>query len=773
MKKVILFKRAINIVKIIFNKLISIFHQRRKYPERNIERRVDQRQIIGKRRQDLKRTRTIQVQKKIQKSKEETFPRGINIQEQEIGKEVEIEPRTGPRGHSKQPGSIGKPEEVEVTGVRRGKMTTIKKPYKKKTPTEKRKQWTREPLARKKKESSPSKSKKDIDLGDIRRKRSRSSETRSPPSLAKKDKILKEREVTERVQSPYVEINLDEAKIYVVLPQQQFKISPSIGTARQLTYDLRLNGKEQKIVVKLVSNQSLARSEERRIYVEKPLANFQVVFPAELGTRRYSYNHRNKNFYAFVAIGDNRGRMHYLYDEDGNVSPFSKRDVWMLLDEIFKPNIEPDIIEETWIWEKYQPMRINLKQADELILRNKETKKEEKVPCEPTFSVEGQLTEDDFKKESPLFTDGTLNVTAPYENRVGWVVWIQNKTVGHRIVSKNWTGAEPLSLKTPDDLPCECGEFQVDICRQDRTIPDGILFFRWLPFIELNYPKELIIPNPHQGHKAQFVKVKLNSNGECEFKDKNRLRIGSLGNSSYQIEMLPKEDILRFSIFKKTRPETKAKLQITIPRLKWKISKQESWSGKLQKIERKELTHEEDLNLFLRTNDFNNRYNFLARLETNHQTLQERKFIPRGMEYILELNRFYDTIDENKDELTLKVEIKKSENNKYLDVVDVLHFAGQAKIIKKKVEKNIYTKRKPTPFIHTIYPQVMMVMPNRGGTREGKGFSEQEIIATGTNIKELKRLNISFDKRRKSSHPWNIKTLKSLIQGDNHGNRSS
>ncbi|GAI94459.1 unnamed protein product, partial [marine sediment metagenome] len=115
--------------------------------------------------------------------------------------------------------------------------------------------------------------------------------------------------------------------------------------------------------------------------------------------------------------------------------------------------------------------------------------------------------------------------------------------------------------------------------------------------------------------------------------------------------------------------------QITIPRLKWKTSKHEAWNGKLQNIKRDELIYGEDFYLFIRPNDFDNKYNLSAIFET--QPTQGAKFVRKGIEYILKLNEFYDTIKNNKGEVKLKVEIRKAEDNELLGIPEILYFDAE------------------------------------------------------------------------------------------------
>ncbi|MBC8389222.1 MAG: hypothetical protein H8E13_14395 [Actinobacteria bacterium] len=555
-----------------------------------------------------------------------------------------------------------------------------RKPYKKKSPTEERKE---EPSTVKRKPSSPEQ-REPIYLGSTQRRRRwlTGAHPKSPSDEKIEteivDKVPEEKEFATTVESPYVEINLDNAEVYLILPKQQFKANTVDETPQQTSYSIDLNGKQQEVIVRITTNRGgLMFVEEKRILLEEPLVKFQVAFPDEIQKGEYNYNHNDKGLYAFVAIGNNRGRMYYLSDKEGNINPLPQRVNWVLVHEEFELQTvlgPSDITEDIWIWERYQPFRIDLSEIDALVIKNKISGEEKSFALQSTYRVEGeQVIEDDYKKECPLFTGKILKIVAPYENQSGWSVWIQNKAAGYKI-KENWTGREPLTLRLPDDLPSEFGEFQIDICQQNTRILEETIFFRWMPSIELNYPKELIIPDLKSGHASSIISVKLDSNVGWGLKADGSEQSESIYGKCHQLELPPEKDTIRFSIAETNRPEITVNFQITIPRLKWKTSKQMTWNGISQKIERRHLEPGYPLYLQIRTNDFDNKYDLLALLEANGQKLQEGKFIRKGLEYSLELNQFYDTIKQNKDELSLKVKIQSEKHNHLIDEVYILEF---------------------------------------------------------------------------------------------------
>ena len=62
--------------------------------------------------------------------------------------------------------------------------------------------------------------------------------------------------------------------------------------------------------------------------------------------------------------------------------------------------------------------------------------------------------------------------------------------------------------------------------------------------------------------------------------------------------------------------------------------------------------------------------------------------------------------------------------------------------------------------MHRIKPKVT----KRGGKkRSGKGFSQEELKKAGLNKTEAKKLEIPVDKRRKTAHDQNVKTIKTYM----------
>jgi len=492
-------------------------------------------------------------------------------------------------------------------------------------------------------------------------------------------------EESARVVAPFVEVALDEAKVYLVIPKQSFRPTTESIPQKRLDYKVKLNdGKEKSVQADIIKREEYWELAEKRIELEKPIQNFEVNFPPELKNKAYRYGHQNNFIYIFLAVGNNYGKMHRLYNTNGNINPLPQKEIWVLLKEDFELGIEPDVIEDIWVWENYRALCVNLKNVSELVVKNRNTNEKEVIPCESAFSIDGEeVVYDDFREQSPIFTGDSIEIKAPRVNEEGWRVWVQNKQSSYKIVSDNWSGKEPLKLKLDNVLPCECGEFQVDICEQ-KGESVTTLFFRYIPSLQLNYPKELIIPDSEEGHKIEKIEVLLQEPKIWELETTEQRELFQGG---YKIGLPPEKDTLLFSICKKEKPETKTNFSVTIPRLKWKTSGQKDWIDKPIDLKRQDLIAGEDFEISINTNSFT-RYDILATLEAMGQTLQESKFIRKGKTYNLFLNQFYDTIKKNRDELVLDIEIPSS--NQCIKIINFL----PPELICKFCNFNSYHKEK-------------------------------------------------------------------------------
>ncbi|MCE4628543.1 MAG: 50S ribosomal protein L13e [Desulfurococcales archaeon] len=61
-------------------------------------------------------------------------------------------------------------------------------------------------------------------------------------------------------------------------------------------------------------------------------------------------------------------------------------------------------------------------------------------------------------------------------------------------------------------------------------------------------------------------------------------------------------------------------------------------------------------------------------------------------------------------------------------------------------------------------PRLVKHGPIDPGTRRGRGFSLGELEKAGLTPEKAKKLGIYVDKRRKTVHEWNVKSLKDYLE---------
>jgi len=521
------------------------------------------------------------------------------------------------------------------------------KPYKKKPPTEPVKVLKKS--TGEKQKAYPPRQKK-VDLGKRRQvKQIKPTDISAGIKTYQERKKEKLTEHSTRVMAPFVELDIDNAKTFLVIPKQRIRLENF--PKKQLAYKIHLNDEVKELLVETVNSGECLEIAEKRIELEKPIQNFEVIFPSELGNRTYRYKHQDDFIYVFIAVGNNLGRMHYLYDINGNINPLPQKEIWILLKEDLELGMEADVIGDIWVWENYGPLCVNLKNVSKLVVKDRNTNEEKVIPCESTFSMDSEeVVYDDFGEQSPIFTGNSIEIEAPIMNEEGWRVWIQNKQAVYKIVSDNWSGKDPLKLKLDRDIPCECGEFQVDICEQNGESV-ATLFFRYIPSLRLNYPRGLITPDFKEGHKIEKIEVLFRDPGCWEIETSQQVESTSNG---YEIYLPSEKDTLKFSISKKGKPETKSNFRITIPRLKWRTSRQADWIDRPFYLKRSDLIPGENFNFFLRTSTSKS-YNFLMVLEAEGRKIQQQRLLHKGKDYLLELNQFYDTLKDARGKIIMKL----------------------------------------------------------------------------------------------------------------------
>jgi ribosomal protein L13E len=625
------------------------------------------------------------------------------------------------------------------------------KPYEKKAPTGKRSsssppRWPTTGLSRRNKSSY---------LGGIRRRRNIISSTNMPKpqgSGTNEAEQTSDAEENLNIQSPFIEISLNGVIVNLVFPEQVIRIDGEDQPA-QLLYHVEFNRELREITTSVrQTDASTAVVQRTEMLLNDPPKTLNISYPDLLNKKTFEYNHVDTSLYLFRAIGNDRGRMFWLFDEAGHPNPLPKRCFWLLLHEDYElEQPSPVLIDEQWVWNHYKPCLIDLGQANVLKIRHKTSSRSLALGAERSFQIESEkLIEDDFRNQSPLFSGRTINVIAPHTNEQGWTVWLSSKEHPAQLLRTDWTGEAPTILDCPDHLPAPFGEFHIDICPTGSRIAEETLFFRWFPWLVIDHKRDLVFPDSHKGHSAAEIRIQLQELDRWKISNDKNYPVRSTG-SEYLLDFPPDTDTVRMTIKQRSSLEPTMTIKLTAPRVKWRTSDSLVWHSGISRMKRDQLITGSQVNLIVRTNDLFKEHDLTAVLQTGNKQLQTERMRKNGLDYVIALNKFFDTIAGNLDELCISVEVRDNDDKRLMGTIQTVVFP------KKRTEEQI--KSQKTDLVQAFQAKVMSAR-NTNKRRLGRGFSRKEVTSAGLDFSAIRRSKqISLDKRRKSCHQWNVETL--------------
>ena len=459
-----------------------------------------------------------------------------------------------------------------------------------------------------------------------------------------------------RIEAPYVEMNLDESEVFLILPKQEVIGNKGSGsTASSLTYRVFVDESEYKFEARVSSSADYQLEvEEIRIRLKNPIHKFRIDFPIELQDRSFKYEHANPAFYAFVPVTNSVARMWYLFDANRRINRLPRRNLWILLRDDYQLDVAPDV-EERWVWGRYKPLLVNREKIAGLTVRDISGGRPSAFPSENVFLISGAgLIVDDLVDSMPLFKKGPVTLKAPTTNPEGWVVWLQNSEVGSHVLTEKWTGKDPLEIRLPEDLPTGFGQFQVDICDQNDRISIDTLFFRHAPLLALEYPHELFLPESG-GHVDVTARVIFeNDSPEVQVLSDEETKMAGAGCS---VEIPSGHDTAVIRISGISDPHLSCPIQITVNRPRWQIGADREWRDTCATMERNEVSRGLDADLSVAVRECRYEHKMVAILATEFRELQRTPFVRKGPLYRLRLNTFYDTILASKENVWLHLRI--------------------------------------------------------------------------------------------------------------------
>jgi len=200
--------------------------------------------------------------------------------------------------------------------------------------------------------------------------------------------------------------------------------------------------------------------------------------------------------------------------------------------------------------------------------------------------------------------------------------------------------------------------------------------------------------------------------------------------------------------------DAEIKVTVLVERIWWCVGRMgivpTNWTDKTVSSSRKDFTAITDKALWVKFP----RTRWISKIDVGFNRIKSRFYNVEveKKEIAIPLRDFCDAeeIGNKQVEFAMKIWVS-SEGSKTYDAI----------VLKISAELPPPVKPEPPP---KPLPMRRPIVKSRRGKRKGKGFSRNEIDNAGLTMEDAKRLHISYDKRRKTSHSWNIGSLKSITE---------
>ncbi len=201
----------------------------------------------------------------------------------------------------------------------------------------------------------------------------------------------------------------------------------------------------------------------------------------------------------------------------------------------------------------------------------------------------------------------------------------------------------------------------------------------------------------------------------------------------------------------------KAETNVTVlmERIWWNVGKigvvSTEWTDQPLSLSRKDFSATSEKALWIKLP----RKRWVSEIKVGFHSTRSRSFKVdvEKEEVEIPLYTFCDTmeVEKRQEEFAMKIWIPNNGNMSY-----------EATVLTIPVESFSSVEPESSPALPLSMFKAEVMSPN--GKRIGKGFSRREVNEVKLTKCDIKRLLIPFDKRRKSSHSWNIERLKSITE---------
>ncbi len=462
---------------------------------------------------------------------------------------------------------------------------------------------------------------------------------------------------------PRIILDNNEGCVKLVIPEQKLILrNPPVN----IEYLIKINENVFSLKAKVSEiDTNYFKVEKIEQKLKTPLESYEIEYPMIYNKKKLLYNHihKDRNVYLFNLPKNSKSRMVKLWDDFGFPNEIDKKQYIVLHPKSFETEPSHKKIDELNIWDYNYPKRIDLRENEYLKIKNIETNEESCIFCSTLFSLHGKkLDFDEYQSKGPLITGQKLSITSSRINSEGWCIKIRNGIGNVKILNDAWTGAEPLRINYQKDLVNKIGEYKIEIYNENSTKKIETIKFRYIHYIEVNYSKDLIIPEKI-GHSKEIYQITLGENYN-ELKINVPHNVGSIINeddNGIDLILNSKTDSVKFSIIRKDNPKIKTNIQIRIPRLRWRLF--DDWHDKKVVIKRQEIFESDEALLEVLTNDPRQTYQIIGQLSDKVLLKQMHLKESKPFHYTCKLDALFDELKENTKELKFAIKIIDSNNN--------------------------------------------------------------------------------------------------------------
>lgn len=209
----------------------------------------------------------------------------------------------------------------------------------------------------------------------------------------------------------------------------------------------------------------------------------------------------------------------------------------------------------------------------------------------------------------------------------------------------------------------------------------------------------------------------------------------------------------------------KVKVMVLVERVWWCVGPlgvvPANWTDRTISLFRKDFTATTDKALWVKFP----RKRWISKIEVGFNRTRSRSYIVEVEKDVIAvpLRDFCDAkeIENKQEEFAIKIWISPEETQIYEAIVLKIPAELPSPVERKPpVVQHLLTKEKKVSVFKAIVKCPGIHHSQK--LRQGRGFSRIEIVNAGLTLKDVKCLHIPYDKRRKSSHSWNIERLKSI-----------